>query len=73
MNDIRKKVVLQAFDKLDLDKSGIIELNEVKSLYNAKNNKDVLSGRKTEEDVYGEFIETLKHIIISKRVSVIEE
>lgn len=60
MNDIRKKVVLQAFDKLDLDKSGIIELNEVKSLYTAKNNKDVLSGKKTEEDVYGEFIETFE-------------
>ena len=60
MNDIRKKVVLQAFDKLNLDKSGIIELNEVKSLYTAKNNKDVLSGKKTEEDVYGEFIETFE-------------
>ena len=60
MNDARKKVVLQAFDKLDIDKSGIIELNDVKSLYNAKNNKEVLSGKKTEEDVYGEFIETFE-------------
>lgn len=60
MNDVRKKVVLQAFDKLDLDKSGIVELNEIKSLYNAKNNKDVLSGKKTEEEVYGEFIETFE-------------
>ena len=60
MNDKRKQIVLQAFDKLDLDKSGIIELSEVKALYNAKNNKDVLSGRKTEEDVYGEFIETFE-------------
>ena len=60
MNDARKKVVLQAFDKLDLDRSGIVELNEVKSLYNAKNNKEVLSGRKTEEEVYGEFIETFE-------------
>ena len=60
MNEVRKKVVLQAFDKLDLDKSGIIELNEVKTLYNAKMNKDVLSGKKTEEEVYGEFIETFE-------------
>ena len=60
MNDARKKVVLQAFDKLDIDKSGIIELNDVKSLYNAKKNKEVLSGKKTEEDVYGEFIETFE-------------
>ena len=69
MNDARKKVVLQAFDKLDIDRSGIIELNDVKSLYSAKNNRDVLSGRKTEEDIYGEFIETFEtHHIINKGV-----
>ena len=69
MNEVRKKVVLQAFDKLDLDKSGIIELNEVKTLYNAKTNKDGLSGKKTEEEVYGEFIETFEtHHNIKKGV-----
>ena len=69
MNDKRKQIVLQAFDKLDLDKSGIIDLSEVKALYNAKNHKDVLSGRKTEEDVYGEFIETFEtHHNIKKGV-----
>ena len=75
MNEKRKEIVLKAFDKLDLDKSGKIELNEIKSLYNVKNHKDVLSGKKTEEDLYNEFIETfemhhnLKKGFKEKRVS----
>ena len=75
MNEKRKEIVLKAFDKLDLDKSGKIELSEIKSLYNVKNHKDVLSGKKTEEDLYNEFIETfemhhnLKKGFKEKRVS----
>ena len=60
MNDRRKKVALLAFDKLDTDKSGIVEINEIKYLYNAKQHPDVKSGKKTEEDVYGEFLETFE-------------
>jgi len=60
MNEKRKNIVLKAFDKLDLDKSGIVELNEIKSLYNFKNNKDVLNGKKSEEEVFNEFIETFE-------------
>ena len=60
MNEKRKEIVLKAFDKLDLDKSGKVEYNEIKSLYNVKNHKDVLSGKKTEEDIYNEFIETFE-------------
>jgi Ca2+-binding EF-hand superfamily protein len=60
MNSRRKKIVLLAFDKLDTDRSGIVEINEIKSLYNVKNHPDVKSGKKTEEDVYGEFLETFE-------------
>ena len=60
MNDRRKRIALQAFDKLDSDKSGIIDINEIKSLYNVKNHPAVKAGTKTEEDVYGEFLETFE-------------
>lgn len=60
MNDRRKKVVLQAFDKLDNDKSGVIDINELKYLFNAKSHPDVRSGKRTEEEVYGEFLETFE-------------
>jgi hypothetical protein len=57
-NKKRKNVVISAFNKLDLDKSEIVELNEVKTLFNTKNNPLVLKGEKTEEEIYSEFIET---------------
>jgi hypothetical protein len=60
MNNFRKKITLQAFDKMGTDKSGIIEIAEVKALYNCKNHPDVKSGKKTEEEVYGDFIETFE-------------
>lgn len=60
MNDFRKKLVDQAFSKLDLDKSGKVEIEEIKKLYNCKKHPDVMSGKKTEEEVYYEFMETFQ-------------
>jgi len=60
MNGYRKKITLQAFDKLDSDKSGIIEISDIKAIYNCKNHPDVKSGKKSEEEVYGDFIETFE-------------
>jgi Ca2+-binding EF-hand superfamily protein len=60
MNDRRKKIVLQVYEKLDQDKSGVIDINDIKYTYNVKSHPDVKSGKKTEEDVYGEFLETFE-------------
>ena len=60
MNDKRKAVVTQAFNKLDIDRSGYIDMNEIKHSYSAKNNPDVRQGKKTEEEVYTEFMETFQ-------------
>jgi len=60
MNDRRKNITLRAFKKLDADGSGVIDINEIKTLYNCKNHPDVRSGKKSEEDVYGEFLETFE-------------
>ena len=65
MNQKRKDIVTKAFNKLDIDRSGFIDMEEIKHTYNAKNNPDVKSGKKTEEEVYSEFMETFKanHIL----------
>ena len=60
MSPKRVAVVKEAFKKIDIDKSGQIEIAEIKLQYNAKNDKDVKSGKKTEEDVYTEFVETFQ-------------
>jgi calcyphosin len=42
MNNFRKKLVLQAFNKLDKDKSGQIDINDIKGVYNASRHPDVI-------------------------------
>jgi Ca2+-binding EF-hand superfamily protein len=46
MNNARKKFVGQAFNKLDKDGNGWIDLNDIRGVYNAKKHPDVLSGKK---------------------------
>ena len=60
MNDFRKNLVNQAFKKLDVDNSGVVDMDEIKKLYNCKKHPDVMSGKKTEDEVYAEFMETFQ-------------
>ena len=60
MNPKRVAIVKEAFQKLDIDKSGQVEIAEIKLQYNAKNDRDVKSGKKTEEEVYTEFTENFQ-------------
>ena len=56
LNSRRKALVHLAFAKLDKDGSGVVEPEEVMAAYNGKMHPDVISGRKTEEEVVREFI-----------------
>ena len=49
MNANRKRCVAQAFNKLDKDGNGWIDINDVRGVYNAKKHPDVISGKKTED------------------------
>ena len=60
MSPKRVAIVKEAFQKLDIDKSGQVEIAEIKLQYNAKNDRDVKSGKKTEEEVYTEFTENFQ-------------
>lgn len=60
MNPMRKKLVAQAYNKLDKDRSGYIDLNDIKGVYNAAKHPDVLNGKKTEEQILLEFLETFE-------------
>lgn len=60
MNAGRKKLVAQAYNKLDKDRSGYIDINDIKGVYSAKTHPDVLSGKKTEEQILLEFLETFE-------------
>lgn len=56
MNNFRKKLVLQAFGKLDKDGSGQIEISDIKDVYNASRHPDVIQGKKTEDEILLEFL-----------------
>lgn len=58
MNDRRQQLVLAAFKILDADGSGVIELNDIQQKYNADKHPDVLSGQKTKDDIFREFLDT---------------
>lgn len=56
MNERRKAIVRRAFDKLDKDGSGEITIDDIRHVYCAKNNVDVLRGKKTEEEILTEML-----------------
>ena len=60
MNNYRKALVKRAFDKIDRNGNGIVELDDVKHFYNAKVHPDVRSGKKTEDEVLTEFLDTFE-------------
>mmetsp|Transcript_3975 Transcript_3975/g.9445 ORF Transcript_3975/g.9445 Transcript_3975/m.9445 type:complete len:685 (-) Transcript_3975:353-2407(-) len=58
MNTRRSQLVLLAFDILDADKGGFVDIDDIADKYNAKTNPDVISGKKTEKQVLKEFLDT---------------
>jgi len=60
MPPARKKIVFQAYAKLDRDANGYVDINDIKGVYNAKSHPDVLQGKKTEDQILMEFLETFE-------------
>lgn len=66
MNKFRRNLTMKAFQKFDRDGSGVIDINDLKGVYNAKNHPDVINGKKTEEEILGEFLDTFEvHLSIA--------
>lgn len=60
MNQFRKNLSKKAFTIMDKDKSGQLDLNDIRQTYNAKQHPDVKAGKKTEDDVLLEFLDTFE-------------
>lgn len=56
----RITLVKKAYTKLDRDGSGIVDINDIKGLYSGAKHPDVISGKKTEEQILTEFLETFE-------------
>jgi len=60
MNQKRKNIVTLAYKKLDKDGNGVITVDDLKGRFNARNHPDVKLGKKSEEDVLFEFLDTFE-------------
>ena len=60
MNDRRQALVYMAFQCFDRDGNGKVNIEDLKGSYNASMHPDVRSGKKTEEDVLYEFLDTFE-------------
>jgi hypothetical protein len=60
MNPFRKTIVSKAFAKMDSNSNGYIEISDIKQKFNAKKHPDVLMGRKDENEVLYEFLDTFE-------------
>ena len=60
MNDFRKGLAMKAFKIMDKDSSGVIDIDDIRQRYNAKMHPDVKAGKKTEDEILYEFIDTFE-------------
>lgn len=60
MNDFRKAIAMKAFNIMDKDGSGVIGITDVKGVYNATKHPEVIAGKKTEDEVLFEFLDTFE-------------
>ena len=60
MNAFRKALVDKAFARLDIDHSGVVDSSDIKGMYNPSKHPAVMEGRKTEDQVLQEFLETFE-------------
>lgn len=60
MNNFRRSYCEKAFKIMDKDKSGVLNIDDLKGVYNGKKHPDVIAGKKTEEEILGEFLDTFE-------------
>ena len=60
MNQFRVGFAKRAFTIMDKDRSGVLNIDDIRQTYNAKLHPDVKSGKRTEDDVLMEFLDTFE-------------
>lgn len=60
MNETRAAVAKKAYKIMDSDGSGQVDINDIRQTYNAKQHPDVKSGKKQEEEILAEFLDTFE-------------
>lgn len=57
LNEFRTNLIDQAYDKLDVNKDGQVKLDDIAQIYDATQHPDFIDGKKTEEEIFREFMD----------------
>lgn len=60
LNQSRRPLVEKAYKILDKNGNGIVDLEDIRGVYNATKHPDVIAGKKTEDQIMLEFLETFE-------------
>ena len=58
MSNSRKSLIEEIFSTFEPDQDGFVHIKKVTQLFNPENHPDVLTGKKSPEEVYQEFVDT---------------
>lgn len=56
VNAYRKRYIKLAYEKLDVNKDGLVKLDDIAKIYDASKHPDVITGKKTPDQVFLEFM-----------------
>ena len=60
-SESRRNIVSNAFNKIDIGRKGVINMNLIREGFNANGHPDVISGKRTEQEVLAEFLDNLDY------------
>ena len=60
LNNYRTQLCIKAFRQIDYNGDGVLDIEDIKRSYNATMHPDVKSGKRTEDEVLLEFLETFE-------------
>ena len=61
MCERRKRLITILFETFDKNRKGFVDLDDIRNAYNPINHPDVLSGKRTEDEVLAEFLDNLQY------------
>jgi Ca2+-binding EF-hand superfamily protein len=56
----RKLIIQKIYDNFNKDNNGKVPINEIKLSFNARRHPDVISGKKSEREIFGEFLDNIE-------------
>ncbi|XP_078583315.1 calcyphosin-2-like isoform X1 [Branchiostoma floridae x Branchiostoma japonicum] len=72
MSEYRKALVRKAYDKLDPNRTGSINLSDMRKFYSARKHPKVLAGEAKEEEMLNSFLDSFSHCQDPRTVQYVE-